>query len=318
MVHRGLCAFYADHFVLPLPAGHRFPMAKYAWLRERIADRLPGVCIQEAPAATDGQLLLAHDAAYVSAIIDGSIDARIMKDIGFPWSAPMVERSRRSVGATVAALETAMTQGAAVNLAGGTHHAHAAAGSGFCVFNDIAVAARSLQQKEAAQGRRMDVLVIDLDVHQGDGTATITAGDSSIFTLSLQGRDNYPFTRARSDLDVELPSGCTDELYLQALQEALVQVDRRFSAHAVVYVAGVDVHENDRLGRLGVTADGIARRDIMVFDWCLRRGLPVAMCMAGGYGKDLSAMVDIQVNSVSRLAQFQRQWLSLEQPAAGR
>lgn len=316
--HPRLHAFYADHFVLPLPPGHRFPMAKYAWLRERLGAHVPGVCIREAPAACDAQLLLAHDAAYVVAVLDGSLPSSVQKEIGFPWSQAMVERSRRSVGATVAALEVALEQGAAVNLAGGTHHAHAGAGAGFCVFNDIAVAARTLQQREAGNGRALHVLVIDLDVHQGDGTATITAGDNSVFTFSMHGRDNYPFTRATSDLDIDLPSGCADADYLTALQDGLIEVGSRFEPHAVIYVAGVDVHENDRLGRLAVSAQGIADRDRVVFDWCLQRALPVAMCMAGGYGKDLSAMVDIQVATIGRLAQFQRQWAALHQPDAGR
>jgi acetoin utilization deacetylase AcuC-like enzyme len=311
-------AFYADHFVLPLPPGHRFPMQKYAWLRERVRDRLPGVDIQEAPAATDAQLCLAHAPSYVNAVVDGSVSQRIMKDIGFPWSTAMVERSRRSVGASVAALQCALQEGAAVNLAGGTHHAHAAAGSGFCVFNDIAVAVRSVQQAQAENSSRLNVLVIDLDVHQGDGTATITADDDNIFTFSMQGRENYPFARACSDLDVELPTGCGDDAYMDALETALAQVAKRFEPHAVMYVAGVDVHENDRLGRLSLTAQGIERRDQAVLAWCLRRALPVAMCMAGGYGKDLSAMVDIQVDCVGRLLEFQRQWQLLHTPHTSR
>lgn len=308
-------AFYADHFVLPLPPGHRFPMAKYAWLRERIAQRLTGVRIVEAPAATDEMLTLAHTAAYVRQVCDGSLPVAVQKDIGFPWSPAMVERSRRSVGASVAALQAALQDGAAVNLAGGTHHAHAAAGAGFCVFNDVMVAIRQTQRSERLAGRDLQVLVIDLDVHQGDGTAAIAAEDPSVFTLSLHGKDNYPFVRQVSDLDVELPSGCEDTAYLQALQGALEQVDVRFRPDAVFYVAGADIHVDDRLGKLNVSAAGMAQRDERVMRWCLNRNLPVAMCMAGGYGRDLSAMVDLQVESVACLARFQRQWQGLNTPS---
>ena len=289
-------------------------MAKYAWLRERVAQRVEGVVLQEAPPADDDLLMLAHSAQWVAAVRDGQLTASQQQAIGFPWSPAMVERSRRSVGATVAALRVALADGAAVNLAGGTHHAHADEGSGFCVFNDIAVAARSVQQTEGSVGRRLQILVIDLDVHQGDGTASITQDDASIFTFSMQGRENFPFTRQRSDLDVELPSGCGDEEYLRALDAGLQTVASRFQPDAVIYVAGADVHGNDRLGKLAISDEGMEARDHTVFGWCLRRGLPVAMCMAGGYGRDLSAMVDLQVGIVSRLAEYRRQWQLLHVP----
>jgi acetoin utilization deacetylase AcuC-like enzyme len=283
-------------------------MEKYRWLRERIAQRLPGISLREPQAADDGLLTLAHDAAYVRAVQTGSLPEKIQKDIGFPWTLQMVERSRRSVGATVDAVFAALEEGAAVNLAGGTHHAHAAWGSGFCVFNDIAVAARAAQAHWGRLGQKLPVAVIDLDVHQGDGTAEIVRDDPSVFTFSMQGRDNFPFQRAHSDLDIELDSRTGDTAYLAALRDGLAALEKRFSPALVIYVAGVDVHENDRLGKLALSTEGVRQRDQTVLAWCAERRLPVAMCMAGGYGRDLSAMVDIQVDCIGRLFEFQRQW----------
>ena len=207
--------YATDHFPLPLPPGHRFPLAKYARLRERVAARVPDL-LAVAPAATDGELGHAHDAAYVMATSAGTLDADAQRRIGFPWSPAMVERSRRSAGATLAACRTALATGCAVNLAGGTHHAHRDFGAGFCVFNDAAVAARAMQ----AEGRIRRALVVDLDVHQGDGTASIFAGDASVFTFSIHGRDNFPFRKAASDLDIELADGTGDDAYLRRCRRA--------------------------------------------------------------------------------------------------
>lgn len=195
-------AFYSDHFVLPLPEGHRFPMAKYAMLRDGIECLLPQISLHEASSATDGQLALAHTPSYIDSVTSGSISAAAMREIGFPWSIPMVERARRSVGATVSAVNAAIRSGLAANLAGGTHHAYASNGSGFCVFNDVAVAAR-LAQAEWARCHRLPlkVAVIDLDVHQGNGTAHIFQRDETVFTLSLHGDKNFPFRKEASDLD---------------------------------------------------------------------------------------------------------------------
>ena len=205
-------AYYADHFVLPLPEGHRFPMRKYSRLRDRLTQELPGVLMREAPAASDGELALVHTPTYIQGVATGTLDAALQREIGFPWSPAMAERARRSVGATVAAARDALVQGVAGNLAGGTHHAYAHKGGGFCVFNDIAVTAR-LMQAEAWRHHRqqMKVAVIDLDVHQGNGTAHIFASDPSVFTLSMHGEKNFPFRKEPSDLDVGLPDGCTDE-----------------------------------------------------------------------------------------------------------
>ena len=291
-------AFYATQFVLPLPPGHRFPMAKYQLLRDRLAAELPAIRLSQAPPATDGELALAHAPAYIQAIADGSVDARVMREIGFPWSPAMAERARRSVGATIAACRAALHDGVAANIAGGTHHASADKGGGFCVFNDAAVAARLMQAEWGRQRERaLLVAVVDLDVHQGNGTAAIFRGDESVFTLSLHGARNFPFRKEPGDLDVELPDGCADDDYLRALDTALLALDRRFVPGLVIYLAGADPHEGDRLGRLKLTWDGLRERDQRVFDWAWQRRIPLAMAMAGGYGRRIEDTVQVQVNT---------------------
>ena len=314
-------AFYADQFVLPLPAGHRFPMAKYARLRERLQSSLPLVSMQGAPAATDGELALAHTPSYIEAIKTGTLPAAAQREIGFPWSAQMVERSRRSVGATVAAARTALglagsgakgVQGLAANLAGGTHHASADQGGGFCVFNDAAVAARLMQAEWARQHGRhppgLQVAVIDLDVHQGNGTARIFKNDASVFTLSLHGEKNFPFRKEPSDLDVDLPDGCGDSAYLAALELALDELDRRFAPGLVIYLAGADPHEGDRLGRLALSFDGLEARDRRVFDWAWQRRIPLAFAMAGGYGVNMEDTVQVQLNTFAVAVSYWQRW----------
>jgi acetoin utilization deacetylase AcuC-like enzyme len=292
-------AFYSDHFVLPLPAGHRFPMAKYRALRDRVATELPHVRLAEAEPVNDGELALAHDPDYIDRVIRGCLTAAEQRAIGFPWSAQMVERSRRSAGATVAACRAALAEGVALNLAGGTHHAFRGRGAGYCVFNDAAIAAR-LMQAEAlrAQGRRLAVAIVDLDVHQGDGTASILADDPSVFTLSLHGAKNFPFRKATSDLDVPLPDGTRDTDYLVALDRALADLTARFAPDLLIYLAGADAHEGDRLGTLRLTTDGMRARDLRVFALADRLDLPIAVAMAGGYGHDISTTVDVHLNTV--------------------
>lgn len=305
-------AFYADHFVLPLPEGHRFPMEKYSRLRERLRQELPGVQMQQAPAASDGELALAHAPAYIQAVCQGSLSAQMQREIGFPWSEGMVERSRRSAGATVAAARVALTQGIAGNLAGGTHHASADKGGGFCVFNDAAVTARLMQAERFRQTRRvMPVAVIDLDVHQGNGTAEIFARDASVFTLSLHGEKNFPFRKVQSDLDVDLPDGTTDEPYLQALHQALETLENRFDTELIIYLAGADPHEGDRLGRLKLSNDGLIARDRAVMDWAWQRRIPLVMSMAGGYGRDIETTVQVQVNTWKVAYSYWERWQNL-------
>jgi acetoin utilization deacetylase AcuC-like enzyme len=302
-------AFFATQFVLPLPPGHRFPMAKYQLLRDRLTAELPDLELMQALPATDGELALVHSPAYVAAICDGSVDPQLMREIGFPWSAAMADRARRSVGATIAACRAALRRGVAGNVAGGTHHAHADRGGGFCVFNDAAVAARLMQAEwRRSHARPLRVAIVDLDVHQGNGTARIFRGDPTVFTLSLHGQKNFPFRKEPGDLDFELRDGCLDDEYLGALEQALEQLEQRFDPDLVIYLAGADPHEGDRLGRLKLTWDGLEARDRRVFDWAWQRGVPLAFAMAGGYGVRIEDTVQVQVNTFKVAAQYARRW----------
>ena len=313
-------AFHSDHFVLALPAGHSFPMSKYRLLREAAEATLPRLRVTEAPPASDGELALAHDPSWITAVVEGTTSAAQQREIGFPWSERMVERARRSVGATIAAARTALfeREGVATSLAGGTHHAYAHKGSGYCVFNDVAVAARLMQAEWHRRGvglrhGLLRVLVIDLDVHQGNGTAAIFADDPSVFTLSLHGEKNFPFRKEASSLDVALPDGCTDEPYLAALDQALAQTWERLAAHPpglAFYLAGADPHENDRLGRLKLSAAGLAERDRRVLLAVRERAIPVAVVMAGGYGRDLAVTVDIQRSTLVQACASWESWPS--------
>jgi acetoin utilization deacetylase AcuC-like enzyme len=303
--------FYSTQFTLPLPAGHRFPMGKYARLRERLLHEVGAIGLQQAPPAADAELALVHVPAYIAAVAGGTLSESAQRAIGFPWSEAMVERSRRSVGATVQATRVALAEGVAANLAGGTHHASADQGGGFCVFNDVAVAARLLQREHLRRhpgARRPRVVVIDLDVHQGNGTASIFAGDESVFTLSLHGEKNFPFQKAVSDLDVGLPDGTGDDDYLAALELALDELAQRFDAQHVFYLAGADAHEGDRLGRLKLSFDGLQARDRRVFEWAWARRLPLTLCMAGGYGHDIETTIQAQVHTFAVAMQYWRRW----------
>lgn len=292
-------AYYTDHFVLPLPAGHRFPMAKYAILRQLVTTLLPAVELLEPVAASDEELALAHDADYIGRVCRGGLSAAEQRAIGFPWSAQMVERSRRSVGATIAACRSALVESVAVSLAGGTHHAMHASGHGYCVFNDAVVAARKMQR----DGSIERVAIIDLDVHQGDGTASIVRDDASIFAFSMHGESNFPFRKQVSDLDVALPDGTGDAEYLAALDCALDAVARRCSPQLLIYVAGADAHQNDRLGRLALTTEGMRERDARVFRFAAALGVPIAVTMAGGYGHDIELTAQIHAATIGEALQ---------------
>lgn len=279
-------------------------MAKYAMLRDAVAQQLPAVQLLQAPRASDAELTRVHAPAYVQAIADGTVEAAVMREIGFPWSAAMAERARRSVGATVAAARSALRRGIGANLAGGTHHAYADKGGGFCVFNDVAVAARVLQAQRAREGQSLQVAVIDLDVHQGNGTARIFQGDNTVFTLSMHGEKNFPFRKESGDIDVGLPDGCGDADYLAALDSALRELDKRCNPDLVFFLAGADPFEGDRLGRLKLTSAGMQARDQLVFDWCLARGIPVVLLMAGGYGVRIEETVALQLESFRQALNF--------------
>jgi acetoin utilization deacetylase AcuC-like enzyme len=319
-------AFHSDTFVLPLPPGHPFPMTKYRLLRDAAQATMPGVRVDEAPPASDGELALAHDPAWIDAVVQGTTSAAQQREIGFPWSERMVERARRSVGASIAAARTALfgdadgLEGVAANLAGGTHHAYAHKGSGYCVFNDVAVAARLMQAEwHRAQRALLRVIVIDLDVHQGNGTAHIFRDDDTVFTLSLHGAKNFPFRKEAGDLDVDLPDGCTDEPYLAALDAALATAFERTAAAPpglAFYLAGADPHEDDRLGRLKLSSEGLAERDRRVLRALRERGIPVALSMAGGYGRELLTTVAVQRRTLELALQSWQSWQATRRAAA--
>ncbi|MCS6843637.1 MAG: histone deacetylase [Caldilineales bacterium] len=293
-----MLAFYSDIFVLPLPEGHRFPMRKYSMLRDAVL--AAGVVSSEElrlpPPASDDELCRAHDSAYVQRVMAGSLSDKELRRIGFPWSEALARRSRHTVGGTLAACRAALTDGVAVNLAGGTHHAHRDFGQGFCVFNDAVVAARAMQ----ADGLARHVLIVDLDVHQGNGTAAMAAADPTIFTFSVHGAKNFPFHKEHSDLDIPLDDRTGDDAYLDALRWGLSRLPWT-EADLVIYLAGADPYAGDTLGRLALTKAGLARRDELVFATCRAAGVPVAVAMAGGYARPIEDTVEIHVQTV-RLA----------------
>ncbi len=275
-------------------------MEKYALLRERVlregiitADQLH---IPEPASITE--LARAHDPAYIERVLNGQLTSAELRRIGFPWSPQMVERSRRSAGATIAACRVALSEGVGVNLAGGTHHAFSDAGAGYCVFNDAAVAARAMQ----AEGRAQRIAIIDCDVHQGDGTAAILAGDETIFTFSIHGANNFPFRKQQSDLDIGLPDATSDTAYLDALEWGIRQVFASARPELIIYLAGADPYYDDRLGRLSLTKAGLAERDRLVFTFCQAAGVPIAIAMAGGYARQIVDTVDIHAHTVAMAA----------------
>jgi acetoin utilization deacetylase AcuC-like enzyme len=294
--------FYTDQFVLPLPDGHRFPMSKYARLRERVfASELAASNELIIPhAATDEELNRAHAVDYWGRVQRGELTAKETRRIGFPWSPQMVERSRRSSGATIEACEAALIDGLAVNLAGGTHHAYRDHGEGYCVFNDSPIAARAMQ----AKGKVKRVTIIDCDVHQGNGTASILAGDESIFTFSIHGAKNFPFHKEQSDLDIALVDETGDEFYLETLANALPQITDRSQPDLAIYLAGADPYFDDTLGRLALTKEGLLERDRLVLEHCRSKGIPVAITMAGGYAKNVDDTVDIHFRTVKLAAEM--------------
>jgi acetoin utilization deacetylase AcuC-like enzyme len=294
--------FYCDHFVLPLPEDHRFPMEKYARLRDRVAasDFADNVELTVPEPASDHELHTAHDARYVRRVLEGALTEKEIRRMGFPWSSALVERSRRSVGGTLGASRAALEDGVAVNLSGGTHHAFSDRGEGFCVFNDVAVAARVLQ----AEGRAERIAILDLDVHQGNGTAAIFRGDPTVFTLSVHSANNFPFQKEASDLDVELPDNTGDDGFLAAAEPAVGQALSASAPSLAIFLAGADPFSGDRLGRLALTKEGLEARDRMVFEACARRGVPVAVAMGGGYARDIGNSVDIHFATVQTAYRF--------------
>jgi acetoin utilization deacetylase AcuC-like enzyme len=284
--------FPSDRYPLPLPDGHRFPAAKYAALRRRLEGHAAagvGFEFVEPHAATDDELVRVHDRAYLGRVFSGRLSPAEIRRIGFPWSQALVERSLRSTGAAVDAAAAALEDGIAASLAGGTHHAGTDWGEGFCVFNDTAVAARELQ----ARGQVRRVVILDCDVHQGNGTAEIFAGDESVFTMSIHGAKNFPLRKQPGSLDVPLADGIGDDAYLAALAPAVAEAFARGRPDLVLYIAGADPYEGDRLGRLKLTKPGLQERDHIVLKACQRAGVPVGIVCGGGYCDEIDSIVDI-------------------------
>ncbi len=282
-------------YTFPLPHGHRFPIEKYALLRDRVIAEgiVPREHVHDPDRVSREDLLLVHAADYVDRFSDGRLTPGEIRKLGFPWSEGLVERSYRAAGGTVEASRYAVDHGIAMNLAGGTHHAFPSHGEGFCVFNDVAIAIRALQR----DGRIARAAVIDLDVHQGNGTHAIFAGDDRVFTFSMHGGRNYPFHKVPGCLDIELADGTGDDEYLALLAGALPGVLAASRPDLVVYLAGADSHERDRLGRLALTFDGLARRDNMVLEQCREIGLPVLITIAGGYGDPISGTIEVHTRT---------------------
>jgi len=295
-------AYYSDVFVLPLPEGHRFPMRKYRMLRERIVAEgiLPAENLLVPDAATDEQILRCHTAEYLGKIKTGTLTRQEILRIGFPWSLEMVERSRRSSGATICAARTALSDGVSANLAGGTHHAGRSFGAGYSVFNDSMIAARDLQ----AAGLVERIAIIDCDVHQGNGTADIARDDPTIFTFSLHGERNFPFRKIPGTLDIGLHDGTGDDEYLETLEIAIERILGVFQPDFVIYQSGADPYVGDRLGKLSLSKAGLATRDRLVLSFCREEGLPVAVSMGGGYADDVREIVDIHLQTIRIAAEY--------------
>ncbi len=288
--------FYTDIFELGLPAKHTFPIQKYRLLRKQLVDTglISADQMEVAPAITMDDLDRVHERTYVADIQNGTLPAKAQRRLGFPWSPQLVERSRRSVGATLAACRAALSAKVAVNLGGGTHHAFPGSGEGYCVFNDCAVALRKLQ----AENRIQRALIIDCDVHQGNGTAAIFAGDASIFTFSIHGKNNFPFRKVKSDLDIALDDGTSDDVYFKALQNGLSCSLAHEGYDLACYLAGADPYHDDRFGRLALSKKGLAHRDRLVFETLYQAGVPVCVTMSGGYARNVQDTVDIHFQTI--------------------
>ena len=286
-----LLAWSSDHCAVPLPAGHPFPMEKYGALRELLLAEgvLAAHEVTRSSPAPVAWLARAHDPAFVDRMLAGRLAAEEVRRLGLPWSDALVARARAAVFGTVEAARAALAHGVAGNLAGGTHHAFADRGEGYCLFNDVAVAVAALRAEHAGAARPF---VLDLDVHQGNGTAAMFAGDASVFTLSLHSRTNYPLHKETSSLDVALEDGTGDDAYLALLDRHVPAALDRHAPDLVFYQAGVDTHVDDRLGRLALTHAGLAERDRRVFAWAAERGLPIAFMLGGGYGRPLAATIE--------------------------
>lgn len=301
-----MIAYYCDHFVLPLPDGHRFPMSKYARLRQRVieTETLSTDCLHVPDGATDTDILRAHTPDYLDKVKNGTLTSKEIRRIGFSWSPELVERSRRSSGGTISACRTALSEGVSANLAGGTHHACDDHGEGYCVFNDSVIGARAIQ----AEGLAKKIVIIDCDVHQGNGTAQITHDDPSIYTFSIHGEKNFPFRKFPSDFDIGLADDTNDTDYLDTLEIAVERILYLQQPDLVIYQSGADPYVGDKLGKLSLTKAGLAQRDRMILGMCFAEKIPVAVTMGGGYAVQVDDIVDIHLQTAQIATEFQAKW----------
>jgi acetoin utilization deacetylase AcuC-like enzyme len=294
--------FYTDTFKIPLPAKHSFPKNKYPLLRKRISEQLDNQAIEMSipDPATDEEILRAHDSEYFRRFVNGELTDKEIRRVGLPWSPQIVQRARYSIGGTIAACRVSLAEGVAVNLGGGTHHAFSDHGQGYCWLNDSVIASRTMQVK----GLTKKILLIDCDVHQGNGTAAILKDDPTVFTFSIHGKKNFPYHKETSDLDIELDDQTDDGNYLKALEKGLDESIPGSGADLVIYLAGADPYLEDRFGRLSLTKAGLAQRDTLVFQYCRRAGLPVAVTLAGGYAPQVQDTVDINFQTILAALKF--------------
>ena len=284
--------FHPIYSQLSLPERHRFPIEKYVGIRDELITRgvSPSRFSTPTPVSNE-ELTRFYSPKYVEELTTGTLDKKAMRRIGFPWSEQLIERSRTAVAGTIQTANLAIETGKALNLTGGYHHAFADFGSGFCLFNDLYLAAKAMQSHAGMD----NVLIIDLDVHQGDGTAKLAENDDDIFTLSLHGEKNFPHRKQVSNIDIGLPKAAEDDEYLSTLEQAITLAFRQFQPDAIIYDAGVDVHINDDLGLLNISTQGVFERDKTVFDLAEREGLPIATVIGGGYQRDIAALVDVHI-----------------------
>jgi acetoin utilization deacetylase AcuC-like enzyme len=289
-------AFYSDIFEFPLPKEHRFPIEKYALLRKRIIEDgiIPPDDVLIPKSASDDEILLVHIPEYLQKVNTGKLTDKEIRRLGLPWSSQLVERAKRSTGGTIEACRAALNDGIAFNLSGGTHHAYADHAEGFCLFNDVAIAVRVLQSEKLIKR----VVIIDCDVHQGNGTASIFTRDPTVLTFSIHGEKNFPLKKEKSDIDIALQDNTNDEAYLEALKSGLNAAVNSSLAEMAIYVSGADAFVDDQLGRLSLSKDGLAKRDFIVFEHCAQAGLPTATVMAGGYAHNLNDIVDIHIETI--------------------
>jgi acetoin utilization deacetylase AcuC-like enzyme len=289
-------AYYSDIFDFPLPEEHRFPIQKYTLLRKRILETplIEDLQLLVAPAVTEEEILRVHTSDYWNRVRNGALTAKELRRIGFPWSPELVVRSRHSAGGTLAACRAALDDEMGINLAGGTHHAHPDYGSGFCMLNDVAIAARTLQ----AEARTQRIVILDCDVHQGDGTAAIFQDDPTVYTFSIHAEKNFPFHKQQSNLDIALANGTGNDAYLDALSDGVQRALDAAHADIAIYLAGADPYAGDTFGWLALSKSGLAARDRMVLRFCRDANLPVAIVLSGGYARNIEDIVDIHFQTV--------------------